>query len=315
VLVENTVSLLYYCAKMHNVNWDDLRFFLAVHRAGTTSGAARELRVEHTTVGRRLAALEEALGATLFLRTKSGTAPTAAAAAILPLAEAMENDALAIERRIGASDAAVSGIVRLTTSEAFGGYLIRKLPALQERHPRLVIEIHTGNEVLDLTRGGADVAVRFAPTPQRELICRRVGEMAWALLASPDYLSRRPKLVSLDDLTGHDVIGYDERLQNSPGGRWIRAHAQGAKIPVVATSLVAAVDAAAAGIGMAVAPLFLAADRPAIQRVWERPLSAHPVWVVYHPDVGRLARVRAVADFVAKVVKADRVRFSGSPPS
>jgi DNA-binding transcriptional LysR family regulator len=296
---------------MHNMNWDDLRYFLAVHRAGSTNGAARHLNVEHTTVGRRLTALEEAVGARLFLRTKQGAKPTAAAARILAFAEAAERSALAIERVAGASDRRIAGVVRLTTSEAFGGYLIGKLSRLHDRHPDLKIDLHTGNVVLDLMRGEADVAVRFAATPQPDLVRRRIGEMPWALYASSDYLARRPLGAALDGLSGHDLIGLEKGLAQSPGAQWIGEYGGAANIPLVANSLVAALDAAAAGMGLAVAPRFLAADKPLLRCVSTEGFGAHAVWVVFRRDVGRLARVRAVVDFVVGLVAADRDRLSG----
>ncbi len=161
---------------MHSMDWDDVRYFLAAYRAGSTSGAARVLGVRHTTVGRRLADLERALGAVLFIRTPEGITPTAHATAILPLAEAAEVSLVTLQQQVGHGDAEVAGKVRVTASEAFTDYLVRHLPALQARHPALEVEILSGNRVFDLMRGEADIAVRMTATSQPELICRRIGD-------------------------------------------------------------------------------------------------------------------------------------------
>ena len=120
---------------MHNMNWDDLRVFLASYRACSTSRAAQELGVQHTTVGRRLAALEAALGIRLFIRTPQGLQPTETAIAILPLAEEAERQFLSISRRVADGNGVIEGKVRLTTSEAFSDFLVGHLPALHKRYP------------------------------------------------------------------------------------------------------------------------------------------------------------------------------------
>ena len=194
------------------MDWDDLRYFLAVYRAGSTSGAARALSVQHTTVGRRLTALEETLGTNLFTRTPTGLVPTAAADGILPLAEEAERNLRAIERGAG-NDQKLEGVVRMTTSEAFTGYFVRRLTKLRAEHPGLVVEILSGNRVFDLARGEADLAVRIAPTTQQDLICRCVGHATWGLYASEDYVARHGVLAAPEDLRGHadvGVAGVDE---------------------------------------------------------------------------------------------------------
>ena len=220
------------CAKMHNMDWDHVRFFLAVYRSGSSNAAARKLRVQHTTVGRRLAALEATLGERLFIRTPEGLTPTEAAVAIAPSAEEAERCFLAIERQVRRTDSGIEGKVRLTTSEAFGGYLIRHLARLQSRYPNLTVEIDTSNAVRDLARGEADIAVRMMPTVQSELICRRIGEAGWSLFGSADYIARRGLPDLANGLAGHDVIGFGESLAGSPGARWLGANAKGAHVPL-----------------------------------------------------------------------------------
>jgi DNA-binding transcriptional LysR family regulator len=297
---------------MHKVDWDDVRYFLAVYRSGSSNGAARQLRVQHTTVGRRLASLEAKLGARLFIRTPMGLSPTDAAAAIAPHAEEAERCFIAIERQVSRSDGRIEGKVRLATSEAFGGYIIRHLATLQARYPALTVEIDTSNAVVDLARGGADIAVRMVATTQPDLISRRVGSAGWSLFASADYIARRGMPSSPFELHGHEVIGFGDSLAETPGARWLGAHGKDAHVPLRGQSLVAVVNAAAAGIGLAMAPCFLAAAEPNLRRVTPQMLSSREIWLVYHPDAGRLVRVRTVIDFIAETIGADGAFLSGA---
>src|SRR5450432_2411088 len=137
------------CDSARVLDWNDFRYFLAIARAGTLAGAARELSVEHTTVGRRLAALEGALGARLFLRGPDGLAATSAGRAVLPLAEEIAARVEAIERRVSGDDGRIEGTVRISTSEAVSGYLVRAFTALRERLPGLLVEILSGNHAAD----------------------------------------------------------------------------------------------------------------------------------------------------------------------
>jgi DNA-binding transcriptional LysR family regulator len=300
---------------MHSMDWDDVRVFLAAYRAGSANGAARLLGVRHTTVGRRLAVLEHALDTRLFTRTPEGMSPTAAAIAILPLAEAAERSFLAIQRHAGSGDSVVDGRVRVTTSEAFSDYLVRHLPRLQERHPALTVEIFGGNRVFDLARGEADIAVRMTATTQPDLICRRVGNAGWSLYASEAYVARRGIPNPATDLTGHDVIGFDESLAGSPGAQWLDSYGKTAHIPLRGNSIGAVMSAAVVGIGIAMLPCFLAAGEPALRRLSPQLVSTRGIWVVFHPDVAQTARIRAVIDFVADIIAADADLFAGTEPA
>ena len=296
---------------MHNMDWDDIRYFLAIYRSGSSNGAARCLGVQHTTVGRRLTALEEALETNLFIRTPEGLSPTAAALEILPLAEEAERSFLAITRQVGSSDSRIEGEVRLTTSDAFSTYVVRQLPRLRERHPALTVEILSGNSLFDLARGEADLAIRMVPTTQPDLICRKIGVAGWSLYASEDYLARRGRPKSTTDLCGHEVIGFDESLAGSPGALWLGQHAKGTLMPLKGNSIGAVVNAAIVGIGVAIVPCYIASAEAGLRRVTPEVLSSRDIWLVFHPDAARVARIRTVIDFVAEVIGADAALFAG----
>jgi DNA-binding transcriptional LysR family regulator len=239
------------------VEWGDLRFFLAAARAGSLGAAARELGVEHTTVSRRLAALEETLGSKLFVRTPDGLTLTAAGREVVPLAENVERTTQAIARTTSAHDARIEGTVRVTTSEAFSGFLVKHFAELRARHPALVIEVLTGNQALDLARGEADIAIRIMKTTQRELIVRKIMDAGWSIYASDGYLAARGRPTRLDTpraLAGHDVVGFDDAMSGVPGAEWLEAHSAGANVVMRGNSLVSVVNAILAGFGISVVP-------------------------------------------------------------
>ncbi len=308
---ENSQRALGACAKMHSLDWNDLRYFLAVYREGTLAAAARKLRVRHSTVGRRLDALEQTLGASLFTRTPDGFVPTEAGIGILDLAEQAEQAVDSIERRIAGTDQRIEGTVRIATSEAFSGFLVRHLAVLHARHPSLIVEVLSGNQVLDLSRDAADLALRMTATPQPDLICKRVGDAGWSLYGAEGYLAQRGTPKSIADLADHDIIAFDETLSQAPGAIWLRDHAADARVMFRGNSIMAALNGAIIGLGLAVLPCFLAEAEPTLERIFPEVLGSRELWLVFHPDAARVARVRLVIDFAAEIIAAEAARLRG----
>jgi DNA-binding transcriptional LysR family regulator len=287
------------------MNWDDLRFVLALSRAGSLARAARELKVDHTTVGRRIEAVEADLGVRLFTRTTTGYVPTAEAEALLPDIEQVEAAVLALERGAHAQHDSLEGTVRITSGETFGAcYLAPRLAAFGREHPGLTIELVTGGAVLDLARREADVAVRFFRSQHESLVVRRVAELGHALYASDDYLARRP-LKGADDLRHHAI------LTTTPGptvveAAWVERITAGARPAFVATLTTALVAAARGGAGIAVLPRYLGDPEPTLRRL---PMPDEPreaIWITVHRDLKHTRRVRVVLDFLSECLKNDR---------
>ena len=293
------------------MDWNDFRYFLAICRAGTLAGAARELGVEHTTVGRRLNALETALGARLFIRGPEGLVATAAARDMLPLAEEMAARVQAIERRVAGNDSRMEGTVRVAVSEALSGYLVKQSAALRTRHPGLMVEMLIGNHVSDLLRGEADLAVRARPVTEPDLVARKLVCAAWSLYASPGYVARRGALSAAEHLAGHDVIAYDDSLAATPGGTWLNEHGQGANVTMRGNSVIAVLNAAICGMGVAIIPCFLGTPEPQLQRLTPQVVGRRDIFLVVHPDLARVARVRAVMDFIAELFERDLSLWTG----
>jgi DNA-binding transcriptional LysR family regulator len=289
------------------MDWNDLRYFLAAYRQRSLAGAGRELGCEYTTVARRLTALETALSTTLFMRTPEGLAPTQAASDLLPLAEQIERAAFDIAMRAAGQDERAEGVVRMTCAEGFSAYIVDQLAELRAQHPKLVVEIVADIRPLDLSRGEADIALRMSPTTQLELIARNVCTMSWQLFAADDYVKRRGAPAPITDLRGHDIVGYDDALAHVPGARWLAEHGGGATITFRGNSVRAVIDAAVAGLGITVLPHFLA-SRERLQLLAPDVLGTRTLSIVVHPDLQKVARVRAVIDFFAATIVRDHAR-------
>lgn len=295
------------------LEWNDLRFFLAVYRARTLAGAARSLGVDHTTVGRRLATMERALGATLFARTPGGLLPTESAGQILPLAEQAERAVQGIERVALGEDSRPEGPVRVTTSETLAGFLGRRLGELHAKHPGVTVEVLAGNANLDLIRGEADIAIRIAPTTQADLVCRKLATAGWSAYAARTYVAVRGTPVPITDLTNHDVVAFNDSLSKVPGAQWIEAHGKAANVVLRSGSIPAAWNAALGGLGIVIVPCLLAEREDAMVRLTPEILGSRDIALVVHPDLARVARVRVVMDFLVERFARDAPILSGSP--
>ncbi len=293
------------------VDWNDFRYFLAIAGAGTFAAAARELSVEHTTVGRRLTALETALGTKLFIRGPDGLTLTAAGRDALPLAEEMAARAQAIERRVSGDDGRVEGTVRVSVSEALSSYFVKHSAALRDRHPGLMVDVQIGNHASDLLRGEADLAVRARPVTEPDLVARKLTCAGWSMYASPDYLARRGTPPDPEALCGHDVITFDDSMANTPGGLWFAAHAKTCNVAMRGNSVIAVLNAAVCGMGVAVLPCFLGEPEPQLCRLTPRVLGARDIHLVVHPDLARVARVRAVMDYIVELFERDAALWTG----
>jgi len=266
--------------------WGDLRYFLAVFRARTLAGAAKQLRVEATTIGRRVTALERRLDTRLFERTPEGFVLTAAGERVLDHATEMEAHMVAIERKVSGEDKSLAGSVRLATSENLSvGFLASRLPPLFDRHPALALEIVTGTAPVDLSRREADLALRVGPRmrpEQQALVARKVADVGLGVYASRAYVERRGAPNVEDGFEGHVLVGYGEALSEIGPSVWLREHASRAPVAVRCNSMIGAARAVAAGIGASVLPCFLADSDPSLARVIPKPVLSHDLWLVVH---------------------------------
>lgn len=283
--------------------WDDARVFLAVQRSGSHGGAARLLGVDVSTVGRRVAALERALGARLFERTRVGVALTVAGGAFLAHAARMEEAADAAVRELGGADARVTGSVRLTATDGvLHALLLPALGALRRAHPGLVLEVAPDLRTFSLPRREADVAVRLFRPKEQSLVVRRLGTLHFRLFASRAYLARHGAPASVAELAGHDLVGFDASIDGSPLQRWLQRQVPSPRWALRSTTVTAQVVACAHGLGIAALPTVVARREEALVPVLSS-LEPFPlaVWSAVHEDLHRKARVTAVLRWLQEV--------------
>lgn len=296
------------------MDWDDLRFVLAVARSRSLSGAARALSVEHTTVGRRIASIERGLGARLFDRTPEGHVATAIGEAVLAHARSMEESALAIERAVAGGDRRVSGAVRISALDAFVcDFLMPAIPELRERHPDLQVVAASETHRASLPRREADVAIRWRPADDVGFVSRPLATIGSGAYASRSYVARRGRPRRPRDLAGHERVGYAPELAHSSEERWLEEHAPGARVVLRVATPGAYRAALEAGVGIGIYECHSADRSPELVRLWDEPVLVEQWWTVVHVDLARAARVRAVLDFLAELAEREGGRLAGRP--
>ena len=292
--------------------WDDARHFLAVHRKGSLSAAARQLGINQSTVGRRLLTLEERLGAKLFYRTRDGYRIAPAGELLLPHAERMEDEATAIAREISGQEARLTGNVCVTAGDLFGARIIAPLLVeLHERYPDIDLELDTDNRVRSLGKREADIAVRIGGVAERGVAARKVCEFGSAPYASKGYLAARGRPRG-DDWKGHDFIGFSEAVRHVPESRWLEERAAGSRIVFRTKSTLAHLLVTVAGMGIGVLPCYAGDEEPELVRLLPPAQTVQAsVWLVVHEDMRHAARIRACVDFLADRLRAQSRRIRG----
>lgn len=287
------------------MDWNDLRLVLEIARAGSLAGAARTLGVNHSTVFRRLNAFERGMGLRVFERLPEGYLPTPEGEAVRAQAEQMEAAALALERDLAGADLRLCGSVRLTTAPNLAvDYVAPLLPALRERHPDIRLEISAGDRDYDLARREADLALRATSTPPQWLVGRQLAELPWLVCAGRRYLDGRQAPRSMADLAAHAVIGAEPAFLRLPAFAWLQANLPESCFVARAGDLNTMAALAAVGLGLAVLPI----DQRHAELVPLFPMQPDfraGLWLLTHPDLRRVARVRAVYDFLAEALMAD----------
>jgi len=294
------------------MNWDDLRIFLAVSRAGSLSGAARALRITQPTVGRRLKALEGGLGAVLFDRLPDGMVLTAAGEDLLPLADSMEATALAVDRRQAGFAQDVRGNVRLSIWESFAPFVTDHWPALQTRLPDIDLELSVTHVHADLSRREADLLIRECLPKNPSLIARKVGRYAYAVYGSHDFVAANPAARGEARYDSCAWVGFDEDHAYFLNQAWLLERLGGGLPRLRVNNALVLQDAVGKGCGLGVLPCFSADGDPRLQRLSEPlPEIARDLFLVVHRDVRRSPAVRAVMDALIDIFEQCAGRLVG----
>jgi DNA-binding transcriptional LysR family regulator len=286
------------------MEWDDLKHFLALARAGSLTQAALALRVSLATVSRRIAGLERRLGARLFDRKRNGYELTESGKWVRLKAEEIELAILSVERQVLGRDRHASGKVRVTTGDDIASMIVApKLGEFTARYPDISLEIVAGFEVANLARREADIGLRTVAPAKGDFLVRHVGWWNLGLYATRDYAEAHGLRPGASDLSNVGIIAWDAEHAHLGGGPWLAEHAPDARVVVSANSWLIQQAACRAGVGVAVLPC-VAADRdPELIRLRSSDqVVSSKLWLVVHRDLARTARVRAVMDFLDEIV-------------
>lgn len=286
------------------LEWADLQYFLAVCEHGSIGAAARALDVNHSTVLRRISNLERALDVRLFDRLPRGYALTAKGHELAANVAGVPEQLDAAQRRVTGADLALGGTIRITAPDALIQELLMPLLArFQATHPAVRLELVAGNSFLNLTQREADVAVRGSNHPPENLVGRRAGVIRTALYASRDYLATLGPTHTVAD---YRWVGHDTALSHLMSAKWMAKNIAPERIVLRLDSLVAMARAVDTGIGAGWLLCPLADARSGLVRLGPPPDELDTqIWVLTHPDLKRVARIRALTDFLFAALSQD----------
>jgi len=291
----------------HSLNWDDLKFFLAVARTGTLRGGAESIRVNHTTMTRRLSVMEDRIGSRLFDRSKQGLVLTQLGEDLLPHAERVEAEMSAASRVIVGRDAQPTGTVYVTLPHGLAmTSLMDDFAAFADLYPDINLNMNFTNDIRDLTRREADVSLRVAGEVTDDVVGRKLVQMSQAAYCTRDYAAR----ITDNGGEGLNLIGWHEP-EEATTAQWLKdSYFPKATLKHRVSELVPLITLAASGLGMAYLACNLGDRQPGLIRApFQKPLPYRYIWLLLHRDLKNTARVRLFVDFLAERVTSRRNEF------
>jgi molybdate transport repressor ModE-like protein len=311
----------YDIAIMRDLDWDDLRFFLAVAAAGSLSAAARELNVNTTTVLRRIGNLEEVLDSRLFERLRSGYTLTQDGTRLLQALEPVDTGLSSLQRDFQAGSGDVRGIVRLSASDVIAGGLIG--PALKgflTETPDIALDVITdpsltgpgsAPRVMNVLRD-VDISLRLARPTQGDMLVRKLCDVAYGIYATQDYLDAQGPVAASGDLSDHKIIGFSEEERPLGPVWWLSRAEKSAHIALRSSSVATRLAAAQNSVGLAALPCFIAEQNTELLPILGPDLVGNlELWLLTRADLARLGHVRAVMDFLVAHITSQTARLAG----
>ena len=297
------------------MDWDNLRYFLELARSGTLAAAARRTGVEHTTVARRIQALERQMGASLFTRDAGGHRLTDAGRALLPAVEQMEAAVSGVERRAGTGAQGLAGVVRVGATEGFGTLILATyLARFTRAHPQLSIDLLALPRMLHLSRREADIVISLERPKQGSVIVTRLADYSLYLYGEREYLARRPLVARREDLRHHDFISYVDDLLFTKELQFIDQLFPPERFALRSTSISAQYEAVRAGAGLAVLPAFLADRDPTLTRVLAQEARfTRTFWMSMPAEARRQPPLQAVWALLKDAAHKEGARLMPAP--
>jgi DNA-binding transcriptional LysR family regulator len=294
--------------------WDDIKYFLAVARHGSTLAAGRALKLSQSTVHRRLVELERQIGRELVVRQSAGYRLTAFGEEMLPYAQEIERAALAFEQRKLALDRMEVGVIRVTCPEPIMVRIVKSalLERFYARHPGLRVEFVMSDKYVDLLKGEADVALRSGDTDDNVLVGRKIADSIWSVYASQNYVQRFGRPESFADLNRHAVVGFDGPMATNRAASWLAEVAPDARIVARVSSVLGLVSAAKSGAAAVPMPIALGNSEPDLVRLFEDVPELTRSWrILAHPDMRKTPAVAAFFAFIGDEIAALRPILTG----
>ncbi len=297
-----------------DLNWDDMRFFLALCRSHSFVSAANELKVTHTTVARRISALESSLKTQLFQRTEKGCRITAAGEALLPYAERMESSIITIEGSVSGKDNQLSGCVRIGTPDGIGNcFLASRLSKFQNRNPALEVELIPVPMYFSLSKREIDISITVTRPKTGKVVLRKLTDYKLGLFSTRQYLQNHRRITKIKDLRGHRFVGYIDDLLYDQNLRFMDEIYREVTPTFRTSTIIAQMSAIAAGAGIGVLPYFIVhAEKSLVPVIAERSIERR-FWLQINPDSKHIARVRETIDFIVNQIRMEKDLFFSLP--
>ena len=298
----------------NGLDWDDLKYLLAVARHGSTVAAGRALVVDQSTVQRRVVELERQIGQSLAKRQPTGYRLTEFGQEMLPFAEAVERAAQAFERQVHTLATATTGVIRVTCPEPIVNRIMQTdlLDRFQARHPALRVQFVMSDKYIDMSQGDADVALRSGDTDDDELVGRKIGDSIWAVYASRAYIERHGQPVSIAELPQHALVGFDDTMAKHRIAQWLRTVAPDAPMAARSSSVLGLIYSVKAGLGVGPLPVPLGDAEPDLVRVLEPVAELSRIWrLLTTRELRRTPRVSAFFDFIIEEIETLRPIITG----
>ncbi|GMM87930.1 LysR family transcriptional regulator [Vibrio fortis] len=291
----------------YTFNWDDLKIFLAVVRSGTLRGGAESIKINHTTLTRRLSVMEEQIGSRLFDRSKQGLQLTQIGEELLPYAERVEEEMVAASRMIIGKDSEPVGTVYVSMPHGLAmTSIMDDLALFAERYPDITLNLNFGNDIANLSRRESDVSIRIANEVYDDAVGRRLVQMSQAAYCTREYAEK----VKDNAGEGLHFIGWHEP-EGDVSAQWLKeSFYPKATLKHRVSELVPLINLAASGLGMAYLACNLGDRHPNLVRVpFQKPLPYRSIWLLLHTDLSRTARIRRFVDFLGEQIQSRENEF------
>lgn len=298
------------------MEWNSVRYFLAVARQGGLTAASREMNVSVSTVSRNLSQLEDTIGVPLFVKHPSGYTLTTQGESLLQKAVDAENALLGFESVAIGQHKEASGVVRLATAENIAtNFIIPALPNFYHQHPLITLDLATGIASTDIARRDADIAIRLSRPENGNVLVRKLGTQQWAFYRSKQFEMLEDGHLNTNNSSHYPFIFWAESLQDLPVPKWLHDEISPSSIPIYCSSLYANFCAAKAGLGIALLPCFMGDIDVDLEYVpYEREVISQDIWLAVNREVRSSARVSVVVDFLTLLVEENKALLEGKYP-